>query len=357
MLGSLSIFSVFSQAQGVKGDSTSFSIEGKFQVGNILNLSPELEATATSSPKLMQLDFGWTNSTKKAWDKCNCYVNNGISVMYSDFGNKEQLGEALSAVFFVEPYISYKHRTTFSFRAGAGPSYMNNVYDKDTNPNNEYYSMPLSYLLMAGVNFSHSLSPHFKFNLIAQFNHISNGGTRIPNHGINYPTVGVGIQYDFNPQKLVARPRTPAVKNVKLMVHLFSGPRVTKPADPLPEERGLVTGINVGVVKRLGKVIALGVGGEFYVDPISEVYTERTGEVYQTKIASLSIQNYFLFGRIYFGQQVAYYLTDHNPNINTDWYQRYILGYTISNTWTVGVSLKAHVEVADFAAITAGFIL
>lgn len=354
---SISIFSFVGHAQGIKDDSTSFSIGGKFQVGSILNLSPELEATSTSSPKLMQLDFGWTNSAKKAWDKCNCYSNNGISLMYSDFGNKEQLGQALSVVLFAEPYITFKRRTNLSFRAGAGPSYMNKVYDKDTNPNNKFFSMPLSFVLMVGFNVSHSFTPHLKVNLGAQLNHISNGGTRVPNHGINYPTIGVGIQYNFTAQELVAKPHTSTPKNVKLYVHLFSGPRVTNPAEPLPEEKALVTGINVGVVKRLAKIIELGIGGEFYVDPISKVYTDRTGEAYQTKIASVSIQNYLLFGKVYFGQQIAYYLTDHNPNIDTNWYQRYLLGYTISKTWTAGVSLKVHVDEADFIAITAGFIL
>lgn len=339
-------------------DSTSFSVGAKVQMGTILFHKFELGGVAKSSPVLFELDLGWTKNTKAAWDNCNCYTKNGISLMYSNFGNPNELGKAISLVFYVEPHLIKKNRTALSFRAGAGPSYMNKVHDDQTNPNNFFYSMPLSYLLTIGTNLSYSISTHTHVNLAFQFNHISNGGTRIPNYGINYPTAGVGFQYKFSPQRLVPRKRAPLQrKDLELLVHLFSGPRIAKAYDPIPVERRLITGINISLVKRLSKINALGLGGEFYYDPISKVYEERSGDVYQTKIASLGIHHYLFFGKAFFGQQIARYVTAHNPDIDTNWYQRYFVGYRISNLWFIGVSLKTHLEVADFATLTAGFSL
>jgi hypothetical protein len=338
-------------------DSVSYLLSSKFQTGFILYHKDEIVRFTGNAPFNLQLDFSILKNTIQSWDYCNCYSKNGVSFNYSNFGNKESLGRALSVVFFVEPYLKVSPRHQISFRAGAGPVYLNKVFDEIANPDNFFYSMPLSYLITLNANLYLSISPSTRLSLTAQFNHISNGGTRTPNYGMNFPAAGFGVEHSFNKINLSPKRREPFTNHHSLVVvQAFSGPRIAKGYDPLPEVHKLFFGLNAGVVKPLGRISAIGVGAEWYYDPISKVYEERKGQRFETNIVSAGLQHYLFFGKAFFAQQLSYYVTPHNSDIKTPIYQRYTLGYKISKHFFAGVNLKTHLEVADHAGFTTGII-
>lgn len=347
---------------GVKGfcqrDSISFFVTGKVHTGFVITHKPELTQLSKRAPISMQVDLSLAKNTQRAWKNCNCYSKSGVSFNYVDFGNKQELGNALAAVLFIEPYLSFNKRAYFSFRAGVGPAYLNQVYDKETNPDNLFFSMHLSYLITLNTNLYIRLTPRTRVVLTAQFNHISNGGTLIPNYGINFPTTGVGLEYNINPKPLQLRSRvTEYDRSLKYVVHAFVGPRIAEEYPPhTPAVRETFAGVNVGVLKPIGTMGLLGVGAEWYHDKLASEMRRRLGTPFQDNIAAVSLQYYVFFGKMFFSPQVAYYLTPHNPNVDTKFYQRYFVGYRITKNWFAGVTLKTHLEVADHAAFATGVI-
>ncbi|HEY8936857.1 MAG TPA: hypothetical protein VIM65_16625, partial [Cyclobacteriaceae bacterium] len=124
-----------------------------------------------------------------------------------------------------------------------------------------------------------------------------------------------------------------------------------------PEEKRIVTGINIGLIKPLGKISSLGVGGEAYYDGIAHLQEERTGKDFRAGIASVNLQHYITLGKLLLGQQLAYYVTKPNPDVTRKLYQRYFIEYKVKGPLYLGVSLKAHGNVSDYIALSTAYIL
>jgi hypothetical protein len=112
--------------------------------------------------------------------------------------------------------------------------------------------------------------------------------------------------------------------------------------------------MNLGLIKRIGRLNAFGVGGEIYYDGINSVNQQRAGRVQQTTVGGVSIQHYLFLGKLLFGQQFAWYVTP-DTGYQKNIYQRYFLEYEVKKNWYAGVSLKAHGDHSDYLAISTGY--
>ncbi len=319
--------------------------------GSIFTDSKDLESLAQSHPLMLQVDFSFMNNTQKAWSQCNCYSKTGLSFSYIDFKNPDSLGRAISVSLFAEPYLYYRQHFQFSLRGGAGLTYLNKIYDPLTNPENLFVSRHVSFLLTLGVAASYQINPTLQISLSSQFNHISNGNTQYPNWGINFPTLALGVQYQLNRQKLLPRSHENlSTHPLKLLVHGFAGRHLEK------GEKRLVTGINLGLVKQVSRVNGVGLGADVTYDAINEFLEVETGEPHKTMVASLSLQHYFFFKNLLFGQQLAYYVLPPNPDVKK-LYQFYLLEYHVTRQWYAGVSLKAHGSISDYVSFSIGKVI
>lgn len=305
-------------------------------------------------PQVVQFDFGILKNSQKSWNYCNCYSRNGVSLSYIDFGNPSQLGQAFAIAVFTEPTLFSSQRFVLSLRASTGFAFLNKVYDSVSNKENIFFSSKVSYLLVAGVNASYRLNQNFRFRVGAQFSHISNGGKRDPNEGLNFPGVVLGLNYVFNPEKLERRPKGIFNdKSLGLLVHSFAAQRTAQANLNWPEEVRGVAGANIGLIERLSRINGIGGGAEIYYDGINVVFQQQSGRPIQTTVAGVGIHHYLYFGKLLFGQQFSWYVTP-NTNYQRNIYQRYFLEYEVVKNWYAGVSLKAHGNHSDYLAFSVG---
>lgn len=343
----------FPQSPAPPDSGRSYFLAAKFQRGYIVKNSHRVASLVNNDVQMVQLDFSVLKNTQKAWDYCHCYTKTGVSLSYVDFGNPANLGHAVNLIAFTEPYLSFSSRLQFTIRGGAGFSYLNRVYDQETNPLNIFYSSHLSFLLMLNANFYYTVNPHFRISLTGQYNHISNGGTKAPNWGINFPTIGLGVEVKPDHAVLKARTKKPSTdRSARLFTHLFGGLHTVNEDAYYPAEKLFVTGVNIGLVKPVSLVNGFGIGGELYYDEASKALESRTGTSYTPWVTSLSVQHYIFFGKMIFTQQLAVYTSRLNPNVSSDFYQRYILEYQLHGPWYAGLTLKAHGDVSDYLALS-----
>lgn len=342
-----------SQSMVPLDSGNSYFLAAKYQRGYIVKNSRRVAPLINNDVQMVQLDFGILKNTQKAWDYCHCYTKTGVSLSYVDFANPVNLGHAVSLIVFTEPYLSFSSRLKFSIRGGAGFSYLNRVYNEETNPLNIFYSQHLSFLLMLNANFYYAITPQLSISLTGQYNHISNGGVKAPNWGINFPMVGLGVEIKTDDRRLTSRFKKPFTdRSARLFMHAFGGLHTVNEDVHYPEEKLFVSGLNVGVVKPVSLVNGFGVGGELYYDEASKAFEARTGNSYTPWITSLSIQHYIFFGKLIFSQQLAVYTSHLNPNVTSNFYQRYILEYQIRGPWYAGLTLKSHGDVSDYLAFS-----
>jgi hypothetical protein len=338
-----------------KKDSTYFYLNTHFQTAFISAQREPAVRFEGDHPWSLQMDMGVLKTNRRAWNYCNCFSQNGVSVSYTNFGNPANLGSAVAVTGFVEPYLVNANRFTLSLRASAGLVFLTKVYDSLTNRDNIFVSEPMSFFLSLGPAVSYRLNDRFSLKAAFVLNHISNGGRKNPNDGMNYFGYNFAVQYALRSYSLQRLPKQPFTdKNYRVVVHAFGVQRVAQATSVWAEESRALFGVNAGLIKRLGRMNGLGVGAEIYHDGIQSVFQQRYQRDMMTTISSVSVQHYLFFGKLLFGQQWGFYLSD-NTGYRESYFQRYLLEYEFFKNWYAGFTLKSYNDRSDSFAFSTGY--
>jgi|AntAceMinimDraft_17_1070374.scaffolds.fasta_scaffold19546_2 hypothetical protein len=307
-----------------------------------------------SYPWAIEADFSWHLVGKKVWEAYHFYPRIGFFVSYFNFDNSSILGSGWSVIGYTEPFFMSHKKINFSIKGGAGLSYLTNPYDEIDNPDNLSYCLPLGGFVILNFGLNYRINQKLNLNIAATYNHISNGGVKQPNKGINFPTLTAGIDYTFNPVEFKKRPKiklgnTDTIKK-RIDFILFG----TTKAIGTESKRYPVFGACVKVSKRIKRLSALTIGAEWIVnDYLKQIIKKNNGDDDHQR-ASVLLGHEFLMGKFIFSQQLGIYVyipfRDNDPV-----YQRYGLAYRITDRMYAGINIKAHRHVADFTDIRIGF--
>jgi hypothetical protein len=318
------------------------------QYGFIIPHASDLLAVSQSNPVGINLSYDRIGLLKKSWDICNCFHYLGVNLSHHNFGNPEVLGSATSLAGTFEPILWTYRKLQLGLKSGFGVSYLSKVYEEETNPSNTFFSSPVSFLLAVSPRFHWQMHENLALNFSFHYNHISNGGQKQPNRGMNFPTLGVGVNYTPKP---ISFPSYAAEKTERKR-HYYIEAFGTFRDNPLEEGRLPLLGISLGAYQRIGPIQGLGLGFESLSDQSLAVQSaDNNGFIHAPYFA-----HHFLFGRVDFSQRMGYYL--HKPkNYEPDksFYQRYVLSYVLNNSMKIGVALKAHGHVAENIEVRLGY--
>ena len=189
-------------AQQEKENIRTYVIGINGQYGIIIPHSDELKSISESNPWGISADFSKLLYSDKAWSNCNCYSKIGLSAAYYNYSNPKNLGNSYNLILFAEPFLSYQKRLHTTLRAGMGITYLDKVYDEITNPENLFYSSPISFILILHLKLNYAIGPSHKVYFSGNYNHISNRAVEKPNKVMNLPTLGLGLEYTLNPMNL-----------------------------------------------------------------------------------------------------------------------------------------------------------
>lgn len=348
------LFSGILFSQNTTGNPTFLGLRG--HSGFVWIHSKTLAAIGQPYPWGVELDIGKQYITQKAWNGCNCYPRAGISLAYWNF-DTYVLGHGLTAVAYLEPVYLTQHRFNISLRWAMGLSYQSSPFDSISNPLNQAYSTHFAFPLQVGAGFHYRLNQRLNLRLALNYNHISNGGIKLPNKGINYPTVSLGADLfldsiDFQVRnKSIDKPR-PEKRN-RIYIGHFSA---LSQYDPKVPKQYYVAGFWTKYSRNLGKRSAISGGLEFINDlgRRNEVQRWGIGKDYRQLAAMLGHE--FWLGRVVFSQELGIYLYD-KLDFKDPVYQRYALIYHFHPRVFGGISLKAHRHIADFLDLRVGITL
>ncbi|GAB3254762.1 hypothetical protein GCM10027347_15400 [Larkinella harenae] len=326
-----------------------------------ISKSNQVVPASRQTPLGVEVTYSQVSLRRKAWENCQCFAQIGGYINYFTFRNPVALGRTAGAGLFFEPLIRPYGRWYFSVRALAGLTYLTRVYDPITNPTNDHFSMPLSALIGARFTTYYRLTRHWNLTLGAVYNHISNAGTRLPNQGMNIPTIALGAQYLLQPTVFPdTRQWKPKPLNKRWMTRalLMGSIRVLPETDKKPEMALPVYGLYVVGGYRLTRTHAFSAGFELVDDQYFEeqVKTWTRGRVTDARQGTLLAGYEFWQGRFIF-------TAHHGWNIiRPQWYkpasyQRYNLLYQFRNGITAGMSVKAYGENTKGFSVLAGYTL
>lgn len=321
-------------------DSNPVFLGFKPQYGFIIPHSTTIKDISHTKPYGMELEYGWILKQKKDWLRCNCYSKAGFSLLHVNYNNPGIVGSSSSLIAFAEPMLSFRGDFRTSLRMGVGISYLSKTYHSANNPENLFFSTHINFLVHLDLNLYYQIDPQYLLMGYAKYNHISNGGIKEPNKGMNFPMFGVGLQYAFEPVSYREVKKTKySGKTLTPSLQFYTTAVNTTNSNDVDSDWLLVYGSVFKTRYRLGKINALNVGLDASFDK-SKQKDERP--FFQ---GALLAGHDFIFGKFIFSQYWGTYL--YAPSIEKDFYQRYSLLVELYKNFRFGVTLKAHAEVAD----------
>jgi hypothetical protein len=323
-------------------DSTSVFFGVQSYYGKIFPHSSSVRTFSSYNPYGFQLEVSRTRFTNSSWRTCNCYSQNGVALHYINFNKPGILGSSVSAIIFAEPQLTFG-KTELRFRAGIGLSYLTRVYHEERNPENIFFSNPVSGLMLVQLNARYWF--HDRWTLLAggAYQHISNGGSRQPNLGINFGTLSLGTQYVINPYRARPRSKQNLINNT---FHYYAG--FFGNSRSIPHHVGgrkMVIGFQAGFYKPFARMHAWGSAVEIVRDGSIKQQSAQGAEHLGHYVYAGLLRHHFLFGRFDLSQAVGFYLREYPSSHRV--FQRYAMDYRVIQNLRIGFSLKAHLQVAE----------
>ena len=331
----------------------------KAHYGFIIPHSKTIRDISYSKPWGVQLEYAKHINTQKVWDYCGCYPRIGFLFNYVNYDNPDILGNSYTLATYIEPFIGFKNRLNPSFRLGFGISYLDNVYDPVTNPQNLFYSYPLSFYMLANIGLNYRLNNHININLTGNYSHISNGRIKLPNKGINFPTISLGVDYNLAEVNLVDRNRQLSKQDLhgslwKFNFDLYTSKKEVNERD----NKYQVYGFQFSTGYIVSRISAVNIGVEVNHDRSLIERNKRdlqNQDNYNPTCFSAYISHEFLLGRFILDQAVGFYFT--KPSISSSlFYQRAGLKYKLNKSLYAGINLKTHTSTADFIDLRMGVV-
>lgn len=325
----------------------SFGVHGHY--GFIIPHADEISAVSGTNPAGLEFNFNRINTSQTSWSVFSSFWFSGVNTGYYNFANPGVTGGAFYLTAYAEPVIFRHGNFFFTVRGGAGLSYHTRVYDTISNPANKFFATRISFPVYVSARFNYKISPHTLITLAGNYNHISNGGIKQPNFGMNFPTASLGFYYypglfpglqgDFRSERETER-------KVSVTGQLLSAYRVVDESEEYPEKGALAVGFHLRATKQLTGYYSLNAGAELIIDgAIKEKIRRETGNL-DHKRAALTAGQDFYFGKVAFTQYFGFYV--YSPyKAFRNIYQKYELSYRFSPAISAGAFLKAHLYVAE----------
>ncbi|WP_025743601.1 acyloxyacyl hydrolase [Aquimarina pacifica] len=321
----------------------------KSQYGFIIAHSPELKPISQTNPFGFQIEYSRLKISNEQWKTCNCYGRTGLSFAYFNYNNPNVLGSSYNLLYNVEPYLAHSRRLKFSLRGSIGATYLTKVFDQETNPQNVLFSTNLSFYLGLSLHFNYHINNRLALNVSGHYNHISNGGQKQPNKGMNFPTVSIGIDRTLNMTMLPRKPDSLRFYNRSLRWYVGAFGSLRSSDREAEASNHPLIGTIGGVLKPVSRINGVNTGLELWYDYSDEKIAENRQIDDAAFSSALLLGHHFTFGNFYFLQQFGVYVTRPKNIQSKALYQRYSFWYSIGKNkrFTLGASLIAYGRVAD----------
>jgi hypothetical protein len=344
-----------------RADTVSLLFAGlQAHYGFIIPHSEVIEPVSHSNPVGFGFSLNRLNTSYERWKIFNAYWISGIEAGYFSFQNPEILGGAFVLTGYAEPILSHGKRHIISLKTGAGLSYHTKIYDATDNPANQFFCTKISFPLYLSARFKYRLSARTYITLSGNYNHISNGGMKQPNYGMNFPTVSLGLESYKDPIPELGRNYTTDLSTKKkgfyFIFEVLSAYKVVDATILYPEKATLSIGFHARAAWQLNRFYSLNAGGEIIMDAAIKETIKRENLGVDYKRFALTAGQDFLFGKVVFTQYLGFYVYSPYRARNVV-YQKYELGYRIHKNLLLGVYLKAHTSDAELMGLFLSFVI
>ncbi len=165
-----------------------WGIEGKLHNGYLAVHRPTISHLPQERVFAGEVSYFLDLHKKKSWAGAYPVPRIGLTAFFSQTSNTPILGHLFGGFAFGDLPFFRNDKHSFSARVGSGLAVATKVYHPSTNPKNNAISAPVNVIVQMTLNYRR----YFKLSEIGigfGLNHFSNGANKLPNLGLNYPTL------------------------------------------------------------------------------------------------------------------------------------------------------------------------
>jgi hypothetical protein len=328
-------------------NTLSFSALINIGIYNASNV--KLQSILDSRPILGEIDVTTQTTGKRLWEQINGYPVFGLGLIYGNSGSRAYIGNILGLFPFVNLPVLRSHGFSLFGKFGIGVGWVEKPFNPQTNYENLVIGSHLNACINLNLTAQFQIQPHLYLDFAAGLNHMSNGGTKLPNLGLNIPLLSLGFKYNVNPNfKKISHPIPAVIK--KINCYLIVSAAITQNLQ-LEGPSYLVNLVNFEVLKNFSHTGRYGLGVNLTYDPSlgNEIYNSAIFAFDMSKskfVASVYGAYEYVMGRLSIPLQIGIYLYNNYP---VNWvYETLGLRYQFANHFIVGAALKIHAINADF---------
>jgi len=339
-------------------------LETRLHYGFLLSHHLELNRYNSHFP-MIEISLQKSTFGQKRWEKKYDYPLLGISLLYTDLGAYEEIGNAYAAFPYINFPLYRKNDNCINFRIGLGLAWLENKFDNIVNYKNFAIGSHLNIAANLQFEYRRKLSKRLTVSFATTLTHFSNGTTKTPNYGLNIFTANLGLSYSlYEPKRKGGNMLLP-----ELYTYEFDGRKYievnfillasNKDMTQSVGERFMVYASYLNIMKQVSYKSKFGLGIDITADLSDKYFLElqenssdyksysymKTGinGAYELVLSRLS----FLFNvGIYVGGKIRK---------QGDAYQRFSLKYLLNRNLTANFALNAHAGTADYIGLGIGY--
>lgn len=292
-------------------------------------------------PLSLQANALWNFDNNKVWEICNCRPEIGTGLSYSHLARNET-GYSLSGYLRLGFLVASGKKVRLRLGGTFGYAYLSKPYQVLDNPLNLSYSLSHGFYESAFLETDILLTKKWWLILGLAHHHWSNGGSKEPNKGVDFPAFLTGVRYEPKEAERDFSERTGFASGKRWRADLYAFATHHAPSRGT-KQRYTLGGIHTGAAYRTTGFNGFNTAFELYGDanPASSGFG-----------AGWLAGHEFLFGNIIFFQQFGIYLQD--PISSHRFYQRYGLQFRIWKKTGAGISTRFHAQQVDFLDLRIG---
>lgn len=340
--------------QSVQKSGNSF-IGASFYSGKVLVASPKAKHLNKGYSQTYELSYITRTSGNQAWQQKSNYPYFTLAISYAVFGYPDILGEAIGILPSLTFDVIKRKKISLQWGYGFSVAYLTKKFNIVENPTNTVISTNVNNIQQMNLNIRYTINNRLNFALGGSLTHYSNGAYKLPNLGINVPTVKAGIFYKINATDKLLKSDTlniPVKKEI-INIQLASGVKEYRtPGGP----KYLIHGLSVSVSLKKTYVSNFHLGTDLFFDGSTYNYLVNTSD-FESEELKKSFKGGFFMGYEFMMNKMSITLNVghyfYNPYLRSSWiYQRWNYKYYLNNYIFISMHLKSHLFVAD--VITSG---
>jgi len=176
------------------------SLDATIYQGSVWRHSPKLTTQTGEHIGGQELGFRVHTTGRHAWQAWQHFPALGISVAHFRLGAGSH-GDAFALLPHLSIPLFRAGRWAGHFRVGTGLAWVTRPYDWFNNPNQNAIGSHWNNITQFRLGAEFRAAPHLRLNAGGSMTHFSNGGSALPNFGINIFSGWAGVAWFLQPLK------------------------------------------------------------------------------------------------------------------------------------------------------------